>query len=202
MVKFYGCDAHKNYSIFTWVDESGAAGPFFRVKNDRNEFRDYLSTLPRGSPIALETVGNWYWMVEEMENAGHAPCLANAVKARAMMGKINKTDKLDARGLATLLRNGTLPSVWIPSGELRDKRELSRTRMALVRMRTMVKNRIHAIVSKYSIQADGVSDLFGLKGRKELKRKAQELPPYTRECLLKEMELLDQIEEMIQQIEG
>ena len=48
-----------------------------------------------------------------------------------MMGQINKTDKLDARGLNTLQRNGTLPTVWIPPGELRDQRELPRTRMAL-----------------------------------------------------------------------
>jgi hypothetical protein len=53
-----------------------------------------------------------------------------------MMGQINKTDKLDARGLNTLQRNGTLPTVWIPPGQLRDQRELPRTRMTLVRQRT------------------------------------------------------------------
>ena len=40
------------------------------------------------------------------------------------MGITNKTDKLDAKGLAILLRNGTLPEVWIPPSELRDQREL------------------------------------------------------------------------------
>lgn len=169
MMRFYGCDAHKNYSFFTWVDESGLSGPFFQVKNERSEFRDYLSTLPSGSLIALETVGNWYWMVEEMEKAGHLPFLTNTAKAKAMMGKINKTDKLEARGLATLLRNGTLPSVWIPPGELRDKRELSRTRMALVRMRTMIKNRVQSILSKYALHMDEISDIFGLKARHILK---------------------------------
>lgn len=39
------------------------------------------------------------------------------------MGLTNKTDKLDAKGLAILLRNGTLPEVWIPPSELRDQRE-------------------------------------------------------------------------------
>jgi hypothetical protein len=38
------------------------------------------------------------------------------------MGLTHKTDKLDAKGLAILLRNGTLPEVWIPPGELRDQR--------------------------------------------------------------------------------
>lgn len=49
------------------------------------------------------------------------------------MGMVNKTDKLDAGGLNVLQRTGTLPVVWIPPGELRDKRELTRARMVLVR---------------------------------------------------------------------
>jgi len=72
---------------------------------------DYLSSLPQASVIALETVGNWYWVVDKIERAAHKPVLANAAKAKAMMVGGNKTDKLDARGLAILLRNGTLPSV-------------------------------------------------------------------------------------------
>ena len=40
------------------------------------------------------------------------------------MGHVNKTDKLDASGLTTLLRLGSLPSVWLPPAELRDQREL------------------------------------------------------------------------------
>jgi hypothetical protein len=49
-----------------------------------------------------------------------------------MRGQINKTDKLDAQGLNRLQRNGTLPTVWIPPGPLRDLRELTRTRLVLV----------------------------------------------------------------------
>jgi transposase len=57
------------------------------------------------------------------------------------MGKTKKTDKLDAGGLAILLRNGTLPEVWIPPADLRDQRELLRLRMFLSALRTQVKNR-------------------------------------------------------------
>jgi hypothetical protein len=42
----------------------------------------------------------------------------SALEAKRRMGLTNKTDTLDARGLAILLRNGTLP-VWIPPSELR-----------------------------------------------------------------------------------
>jgi transposase len=68
-----------------------------------------------------------------MEPMGHWPKLAHPLEAKRRMGKTNKTDKLDATGLAILLRNATLPEVWIPSGELRDQRELLRMRIFLVR---------------------------------------------------------------------
>jgi transposase len=49
-------------------------------------------------------------MVDEMERAGHHPHLANPTEAKKRMGKTNKTDALDAKGLAILLHNGTLPA--------------------------------------------------------------------------------------------
>jgi hypothetical protein len=51
-----------------------------------------------GSPVAVETIGNGYWIVDEIEAAGGGRKLVHARKAKLMMGEINKTDKLDARG--------------------------------------------------------------------------------------------------------
>lgn len=201
MERYYGCDAHKAYSVFTWVNEKGSPGPAFRVENDRLKMRCFLRQLPERSPIAVESVGNWYWLVEEMEQAGHRPLLTNPGKAKVMMGQINKTDKLDARGLAVLLRNGTLPKVWIPPGELRDLRELPRMRMALVRMRTMLKNRIHATWAKYAIYFNKISDIFGVSGREVMRRRLEELPPQTRHSVEIQLELLDPLEKQIRECE-
>ena len=96
--------------------------------------------------MAVETVGNWYWIVDEIEQAGMFPRLVHAHKAKLMLGMLNKTDKLDAQGLNRLQRAGTLPRVWIPP--LRDARELPRTRMVLAKQRAQLKNRIHATLAK------------------------------------------------------
>ncbi len=90
-----------------------------------------------------------------MEALGHRPRLANAWEAKRRMGLTHKTDKLDAKGLAILLRNGTLPEVWIPPSELRDQRELLRLRIFLVRLRTRVKNRIHGTLARHNAQVRG-----------------------------------------------
>ena len=62
--------------------------------------------------MALEATNSWYWIVAEIEAAGMIPLLVDARKAKMMMCSANKTDKLDARGLNTLQRAGTLPTVW------------------------------------------------------------------------------------------
>jgi len=197
MKEYFGCDAHKHYSLFVSVNEVGQRGKFVRVEHDRNTLRAFLSKLPPKSPIAIESVGNWYWIIDEMEKAGHIPSLVHAAKAKLMMGQINKTDKIDTEGLAILQRNGTLPSVWIPPGEIRDQRELLRMRMALVHVRTMLKNRIHATLAKYAIQITEVSDIFGVRGRELIQKQSNELPLQTRACVETQLKILDQIEEQI-----
>ena len=200
MQQYIGCDAHKKYSMFTSVDEQGKRGRIVRVLHDREQFREFLQQLPARSPIAVESSGHWYWLVDEMERAGHEPHLANAGEAKRRMGKTNKTDKLDAQGLAILLRNGTLPEVWIPPAELRDRRELLRLRMFLSAMRTQVKNRIHGTLGRYNIQIP-VSDLFGLQGRQQLEKRISEMPEETQESVRREIVAQDFLELQMEQVE-
>jgi transposase len=155
--------------------------------------------------VAVETVGNWYWIADEIEAAKMVPQLVHAKRAKEMMGRINKTDKLDVRGLNCLQRTGTLPTVWIPPGEVRDTRELPRTRMVLVKQRTALKNRIHATLAKYGIVIGEVKDLFGVRGKVLLSQRLGELPANTRyvtEGLLEQVDCLstriDAIEERIE----
>lgn len=121
------------------------------MEHQREELRKFLRRFPSGTPIAVEATGSWYWMIDELEAAGLQPMLADSYEARQRMRGPHKTDPLDARGLAILLRNGTLPCVWIPTAKLGDLRALMRTRLALVAQRTTIKNRIVAAVNPVRI---------------------------------------------------
>ena len=93
-----------------------------RITHERGAIRSFLSECEPGTSVAVEATGNWYWIVDEIEAASLVPKLVHPRKAKLMMGSINKTDKLDVHGLNRLQRTGTLPTVWIPPGELRDLR--------------------------------------------------------------------------------
>jgi transposase len=193
-MEYIAFDSHKRYTLASVEAEQGGTSRETRIPHERGALKSFLERRERGSPVAVETIGNWYWIVDEIEAAGMVPRLVHARKAKLMMGMINKTDKLDAQGMNRLQRTGALPTVWIPSGELRDRRDLARTRMVLVRQRTQLKNRIHATLAKYALTVDGASDIFGVKGRDLLRQRMKELPPQTQfmaERLLESVEHLD-----------
>ena len=172
-------DVHKRY---TWARVERPDGTVVREKRIAHEpgaFRQFLAGSEPGAPVAVEAIGNWYWVGDEVEAAGCTLQLVHAYKAKLMLGRVNKTDKLDAQGLVRLQRAGTLPVVWIPPRALRDMRELPRARMVLVAQRTRLKNRIHATFSKYGIPLPQVADLFGKRGRQGLQARVGELPSHT-----------------------
>lgn len=195
-----GCDVHKRYSQIAVLDEAGRVCRREKLVHNPEILRDYLSQFPAGTPVAFETVGNWYWIAEAIEAAGCEPLLTHAAKAKVMMGNVNKTDKLDAEGLGTLLHLGKLPTVWIPDASLRDERELLRTRIALGKIRTGLKNRIHATLAKYALVIEA-SDIFIGKGYEQLKKKLRQLPLQTLVCVQQELELLEQVQQQMDQLE-
>ena len=118
-----------------------------------------------------------------------------------MMGHVDKTDKLDADGLLTLLQVGTLPTVWLPPAQLRDARELYRTRMALCKERTGLKNRIQATLAKYALSVEDETDIFAGKGRQQLELTIQSLPAETGRCVQQELQVLDYLQKQIHAME-
>jgi len=196
-------DCHKHYSLANVQTSDGRRRREERIEHRRGNIRAFLSAYEPGTPVAIETIGNWYWIVDEIEAAGMVPRLVHARKAKLMLGSINKTDKLDVRGLNKLQRIGTLPTVWIPPATIRDQRELPRTRMVFGAARTRVKNRLHSVLDKYGLQDqfEEISDIFGKKGRTILQETLAQLPAqsaYTAELLL---ERLDQLEGAIRKLE-
>ena len=195
-------DVHKKY---TWARVENTKGDRLyecRLAHAHGTINNFVKRWSAGSCVAVETVGNWYWVVDEIEAGGGKPQLVNARLAKLMMGNVNKSDKLDAKGMNRLQRAGTLPTVWIPSSSVRDARELPRTRMVLSRQRTQLKNRVHATLAKYGYVVEGVSDAFGKHGRKLMAELVKKLPPHTQQGLERVLDQLDHVAENLEAIEA
>jgi len=193
MREYIALDAHKHYSLA----EREAVGTREvlqrRIEHRPGAIEAYLSDAEAGTSVAVEALGSWYWIVEEIESAGLVPQLVHPRKAKLMMGMINKTDKLDVHGLNRLQRNGTLPTVWVPPRALRDLRELTRGRMVLSAMRTRLKNRITSSLAKYGLSVTA-SDAFGVKGRRQMAGLLEALPDQTAWTTRSLLRMLDRVQ--------
>jgi transposase len=186
-----------HYTLAVHEDKATGATRQRRIPHSPGAIRRHLDGCEAGTAVAVEATGNWYWILEEIEAAGLRGVLVHPRKAKRMMGMINKTDKLDADGLNRLQRNGTLPTVWVPPGGLRDLRELTRGRLALTRERTRLKNRIQATLARYGLTITEASDVFAPRVRPTLVERIGQLPVETR--YMTEL-LLGRLDELVSQV--
>jgi len=162
-----GIDLHRNRSHVAVIDEHGELVVSKRIINGRDTFLELLGSLEGESQIAVEATYGWEWLAELLEDAGYDMHLAHPLRTRAIAAARVKTDAVDARTLAHLLRADLLPEAYVAPRDLRDLRELLRHRIGLTAMRSALKNRVHAILAKHGITREH-SDLFGKGGRQFL----------------------------------
>jgi hypothetical protein len=56
-------NAHKHYTLASVVRPDGGVIREERIEHERGALQAFLTRCERGSPVALETIGNWYWIV-------------------------------------------------------------------------------------------------------------------------------------------
>ena len=190
---FVGIDYHKRYAVATSMDDGGQIVEQVRLKNNAEELISFVDHLPENSKIALEATGNWYYFYELLEDKGPDIHLAHPLKTRAIASSRIKTDKIDSTILAHLLRTNLLPESYIPPRHIRDIREILRYRASLVSLRTLIKNKIRAILSKNGIIIE-YTDVFGKKSMMELKALS------VRSCYRQEMSGYIRLAEILQQL--
>ena len=124
-----------------------------------------------GGPVrgVIESMNGARFVHDRLEEHGWEVLIADATKVKGLAPLACKTDKIDARVLATLSARDLVPEIWLPDPSIRRERELARFRLHLVRHRTTLKNRIHAALVAFGHPCP-VSDLFGHAGRELLDR--------------------------------
>jgi transposase len=120
----------------------------------------------------------------------------DARKLRVIAESVCKTDAVDARVLNELAcSNLRLPVCYVPDDEEFALREHLRSRSDLVRIRTMFKNRVHALLHRRAILAPQ-ADLFTATGREFLRQVW--LDEAGRTILTRYLEALDRIDALVQ----
>jgi transposase len=198
MSVYVGIDVHRKRSQVAVIDTDGEVLANRNVPNGAEPILKVIGGLPPGTPAAFEAGFGTGWLVELLEDYGFAPHLVHPSRCKAIASARLKNDKVDAAILAQLLRADLLPEAWIAPPPVRQLRALLRHRVALVRLRTMLRNRIHAIVAEHGYDRPDGGYWTG-PGRAWLA--ALELPAVSRELAEDDLGLIDALQERIDRLD-
>ena len=121
-------------------DDPGRVMKEAKVGKDEERMLDFLDGTQ--AKIVMESGYNHQHIYDVLKERGCDVTAAHPFMVKAITYVRVKTDKVDARMLADLLRVGIIPEAYVPDEGFREVRDLVR-RHYMVKLRPMLKNKIH-----------------------------------------------------------
>ncbi|HEY5731681.1 MAG TPA: IS110 family transposase [Anaerolineales bacterium] len=116
------------------------------------KFREWASAnLQEGDAVVIETTTNVWDIYDIVAPLTTRTVVAHAGAVRQIAEARVKTDKEDVKRLIRLLIADIVPEVWIPPMEVRELRGMISYRNRLVKMGTMVRNRLQSLLHRHNI---------------------------------------------------
>jgi transposase len=194
-VLYAGVDAHKATAHVTVMDETGKIMRRQQIPSSPAGVREALGDYKEPVKAVLEASYTWGPMYDWLAELADEVVLAHPARVRAIAAARIKTDKIDSQTLAHLLRADLIPAAYAPSKDVRAIKRVLRQRLFFVRLQTMVKNRIHALISQHVVERPKVSDLYGKVGLGWLRQLP--LPALDRRLLDEDLELLETLKKRV-----
>src|SRR5213593_3834717 len=169
---YAGLDLSRKRLDFHLLDGEGATVELGAAPPDIDGLRSLTQRLERhDAPIraAIESMNGARFVHDRLELHGWQVEIADAQKVKGLAPLACKTDRIDAWVLAELARRELVPAIWLPDPTVRGERERARWRLHLVRHRSSLKQRVHAVLLAHGKPCP-VSDLSGTRGADLLAR--------------------------------
>jgi len=194
-VLYAGVDAHRTATHVTIMDKDGKVLVRKRIPSSGDEMRKFFAHYQEPIKAVVEATYNWGPVYDWLDELVDDVVLAHPARVRAIADARIKTDTIDSQTLAHLLRADLIPEAYAPSKETRAIKRVLRQRLFFVRVQTMVKNRIHALLAQHAIELPDVTDLYGKAGFAWLQQLP--LPTPDGQLLRDDLSLLTTLRELI-----
>lgn len=209
--KIVAIDLGKFNSVVCLYDPATAEHSFVTLATTPQAMHDllaqHLGEDPSQTLVVFETCDCGGWVYDIASALGFAVAIANPSSEAWRWTKVKrKTDKDDALKLAHLSAMRQLPTVHMPSPQLRQKRRLVHQRRSLVQRRTEIKNSIRSIFSQQGLPLAKGTKQWTRPGIEQLRTesrplKACNLDELWRGRLHVELELLEVHDEQLKLVE-
>jgi transposase len=198
--RYIGLDIHKKYFVAAGVDSK-----LNQVLGPHEAPMRYLERWARKNltpedAVVLEMTTNTYVVYDTLKPLVHSVTVVHPPHVALIVRAQVKTDKKAAFTLAQLHAAGLLPGVWIPPVEVREMRALIAHRRKMVKLASIAKCRLHALLHRHDIEAPEGFDLFS----EDMRRwwEGLKVSPLERQCTLSDLATLDFARQQTKQIEA
>src|ERR1700694_246773 len=152
--KYIGMDVHKEATTIAVMNAAGKLVMESIVETKAATIVQFIEGL-RGELYVTFEEGTWAaWLCDLIKPHVTKVVVCNPRK-NALLKEGNKSDRIDARKLAELLRNGSLSGVYHGENGVRMLKELSRSYLTISKDLGRVMNRVKALYRGWAIPCAG-----------------------------------------------
>lgn len=149
MQLYAGLDMHGETTTGTLQDDKGNPVRVLKVETSHKGMRKLFNRVKKKSVKAVfEASRNWPYYAELVRPYCNELVMAHPLRVRAIASARIKTDEIDSKVLADLLRTNLIPESYMASMETVQLRELLRYRAFLSRQRGGFKTKVKSILAR------------------------------------------------------
>jgi len=148
---FIGVDLHQN-SFTVCRRDAGGAEAFATFTLSPDDLSRFCLGLDADDELAVEATGNSAWFRDQVLPCVGRVVVVNPRQFKVIRASVKKTDRNDARALALFLAKDMLPETRARTRCESELASLVHTRDLLVKQRTRLLNKIHALHNRHGIK--------------------------------------------------
>jgi transposase len=195
---YCGIDLHARSMYACIISHEGEIVLHRNMKAEPGAFLKAIEPYRADIVVGAECIFTWYWLSDLCAEENIPFVLGHALYMKAIHGAKTKSDRIDSRKIAALIRGGTFPLAYVYPPQMRATRDLLRRRNYMMRKRADLLSHIQNTNSQYNLPE------FGKKISYRINRQdvaSQFTDPVVRTSIETDLELVDHLDRLIGNLE-
>lgn len=149
--RYLGVDLHRNcFTVYTREADGSGESREWAIRR----LAAFAKTVRATDAVAVEATGNVRLFCAALQGRGCRLVVVNPHQFEVISRSVKKTDEQDAKVLAEFLAKGLLPEVRMKDERAARIASLAQTRDKLVKLRTVLKNKVNNLLAARGILLD------------------------------------------------
>lgn len=195
---FCGIDLHGRNMYVCIVDKEGT---ILFHRNLHNDFKLFKSSIQKFLPdisVGVESMYCYYWLADACRSESIPFYLGHAYYMKAIHGGKKKSDRIDSKTIADLMRCNHFPLAYPYPREMRGTRDLLRRRQRFARLRAECYAHIQIIFMQHAIPISP-ADVKDKRNRRNLIQLHND--PDVRMSIATNLDMIDFLDPIIKKLE-